>query len=181
MRCCVRRHSFWIKSETRRSPWVPPWLPLPPTAPQVLLLPCGHCLRKLLFHSHCSNSVQPRAASPQAAPFKPRTLRVATVGCLHRSPLGHSHFRPSRAPRRFQGWAQMPREDSLPSDLHRLRASCGLHLPVPLGAMAPCPLTSWTSARCSLAQHRAFLPSPCYPASGFVSGVGSSGEALTDP
>lgn len=118
MRCCVRRHSFWIKSETRRSPWVPPWLPLPPTAPQVLLLPCGHCLRKLLFHSHCSNSVQPRAASPQAAPFKPRTLRVATVGCLHRSPLGHSHFRPSRAPRRFQGWAQMPREDSLPSDLH---------------------------------------------------------------
>lgn len=83
MRCCVKRHSFWmLEAEAWLSPWAPPRLPPPP--PQALLLPPGHYLHELPFHSPCSYSVRPWVPSLQVAPFESRPFQVARVGCSHR-------------------------------------------------------------------------------------------------
>lgn len=157
-------------------------------------------------HSPPSPVTSTWALSPQTPfPFALQQLRAAPgrqpAGRplqIQNSPCGHSGMGTQGVPYIGTPWATLTSDlPGLPGGFRvgprchekilcpltstRLCASCGLHLPVPLGATAPCPLTSRTSARCSLAQPRAFLPSPCYPSSGFVSGVGSSGEALPDP
>lgn len=77
-----------------------------------------------------SSAMSPQAPSPSAASsfvwalrpslqptyLMPRPLS-GTTAMLASAQLGHSGCRPPRAPRRLQGWAQKPREDSLPSDL----------------------------------------------------------------
>ena len=87
--------------------------------------------------------------------------------------LGHSCFRPSRAPRRLQGWAQVPQEDLWPL--------ASTHLPASLG---PCP--TWHVGRhgcsalgCPLAAPWPDTETPCLLlvdvfSGSLVSGVASS-------
>lgn len=94
--------------------------------------------------------------------------------------MSHSHFRPSRAPRRFQGWAQTPQEGSLPpASTHLWESSgalpachAGCNGPGPLHLQDLCLLLSGSTEPSSL-----FLVNL---SSGLVSGVGSSREALSD-
>lgn len=87
------------------------------------------------FPPHSCAAPQPlRALRLQPAPSKSGPLSGQAVLAAHTS---HTRFRLSKAPRSLWGQAQMPQEDSLPSDLHPPP-----RLPGTTPGLAPCRLAS---------------------------------------